>query len=265
MARLTSDSLQFGQSPKTESANQSEEPGDEDPKTRNRSGSEGSLGSINQIREDYNQNSDTRTTGYMGKMSDVAWMRRLRDHTDLDGSDSESEDGTQFQPDPGTTPFGTTGYGPAAGTSQGSFTTKDSSYHHEEAGFLAISEVREWDFPLPRTIHVLVQLYFQDAHPIFPILGQTAFTDQIGYYASGIGMQHSSVWVAKLNLVLAIAAKYKSMLSTDHENTPDHAVYFARARKILSGDDFIQSPDLERVQATGLMSFYMMSVNQINK
>ena len=74
-------------------------------------------------------------------------------------------------------------------------------------------------------------------------------------------------WLAILNLVFAIAAKYTHLVKSEARGDErDHLVYFTRGRLLaMDADSVLAQPDLQRVQITALMAFYLLSINQINR
>lgn len=114
----------------------------------------------------------------------------------------------------------------------------------------------------------LVNCFFQVVYPLFPIIGKLIFMKQYESFYSAISVRPGKKWLAILNLVFAISAKYlrQVQMQTDQKDTPDDSLlYFSRAWKLSMGNTVLtEHPNLQQVQVEGLTSFYLMSVGQIN-
>ena len=102
-------------------------------------------------------------------------------------------------------------------------------------------------------------------HPTFPIISKTASSEQYHQFTRGEDVRPN--WLAILNLIFAIAAKYSHLVQADWRgDMNDHLVYFTRARLLgFDEDNILGHADLQRVQIAGLMTFYLMAINQINR
>lgn len=113
----------------------------------------------------------------------------------------------------------------------------------------------------------LVELYFQIVHPSFPIMGRVTFWGQYKSFYANPFVRPGKRWMAILNLIFALAAKYLQLIQESTEDTrEDHVVYFSRAWKLSMSDvALLDHPNLQQVQVEGLASFYLLSVGQINR
>lgn len=112
----------------------------------------------------------------------------------------------------------------------------------------------------------LVEIYFQTVHPCFPIISSKIFVEQVkDFYAAPSG-RTGKRWLAILNLVFAIAARYSSLVQGSPGQQLDYKRYFSRARKLNINDTaLIDPPNLQQVQVEGLTALYLLSVGEINR
>ena len=237
-------------------SNAGEEPGGES----QASAGAGSTGSLDRINEDFNRNDSARATGFMGKLSDVTWLHRLRDQLEdaspptesisfgnLSGPNLHEKSSTsQFVLDDGIA---------------------DSTYHCDDLAILAPDQVEPFEHPPREVVEFLLQTYLESVHPSFPIIGKVLFCSQVHNYLDNDHVMPGKNWLAILNLIFAIAAKYSHLVQSESRGDErDHMIYFTRARLLsMDGDWILSQPELQRIQIAGLMSFYLMSINQINR
>ena len=210
----------------------------------------GSTGSLDHIDEDYNQSVETRATGFMGKNSEVTWMQRLKKEctpTMQTGVDGNS---TSVHPDVSSemTPI------------------NKSTYHCDDESILRTG-VNPNEVPPWRIADSLFDTYLDTVHPSFPIIGKVNFVSQYHRFRANPNIDCGSTWKAILNLIFAIGAKHSHLVQASwrgHEE--DHLIYFTRARILgFNADAVLGHSDLQRVQITGLMSFYLTAISQINR
>lgn len=222
----------------------------------------GSTRSLDQIHEDYNLNGATRATGFVGKTSEVTWMQRLKRRTTFGSDDSDDEQAT-LTPGEG---------GDSTSAHQGEFWSAltpvhESTYHCDDLTVFFPGQVEPHDMPSRQIADSLYHVYLDTVHPAFPIIGKTNFTNQYRRFFETPNIAAGDSWKAILNLVLAIGAKYSHLIQAEWRgDESDHLVYFTRARMLgFNSDSILGHADLQRVQITGLMSFYLTAVNQINR
>lgn len=219
----------------------------------------GSTGSLDRINEDFNRSIKARETGFMGKISEVTWLHRLQSKLDsrsppattgpeLDGNIALQGSTRALQP----------------GADEG---VSDSTYHCDDYSVIAPDRVEMFELP-PRPIaEFLLHTYIETVHPTFPMIGKLNFRNQVQNFFNNEQSAPGKSWLAILNLVFAIAAKYSHLVQAElRGDDRDHLIYFTRARLLgMDSESVLALPDLQRVQIAGLMSFYFMSVNQINR
>ena len=215
----------------------------------------GSTESLDQINEDFDSTPATRATGFHGKNSDITWLQRLNRASPSGSDDENCDTNEQTSPASQTQHLGATGLTPIS----------QSSYHCDDMDITISEEVDRYAVPPPATVDKLLNVYMDTVHPTFPIINKTAFTEQYHQYARGEDVRPK--WLAILNLIFAIGAKHSHLVQADWRgDVNDHLVYFTRARLLgFDGDSILGHADLQKVQITGLMTFYLMAINQINR
>ncbi len=221
----------------------------------------GSTGSLDCIDEDYNRNPAARATGYQGKNSELTWMQRLKRQT-AQNSEGEDDDGNSLH-DGQTSPTDHNDH-----SNPGFSPISESTYHCDDLTLDPPDFVDPFEVPSQATANILFQIYLESVHPVFPIIGRTTFISQ--YQTFQLSHDHSKInhnWLAILNLIFAIGAKYSHLVQAEWSGDKiDHMVYFTRARILgFNSDAILGHAELQKVQIAGLMSFYLMALNQINR
>lgn len=229
----------------------------------------GSTGALDRTDEDFTREK-VRTTGYMGKNSEVTWLLRLREqnqsghvtHTIRDNPSSK-------EAGPGTRDARHGASGDDKGPEDvDAFTTADSNYHLDDLAISTFEHVDPYEMPPPETAQHLFNSYITRVHPTFPVVGRTNLTNQFHRFFSGaIATRPPEKWLAILNLIFAIAAQYSHLVKAEWEaDERDHLIYFTRARLLsINSETMFQHPDLQHIQILALMSFYLMCISQINR
>ena len=204
---------------------------------------------MDRINEDFNKSKETRATGFMGKNSEITWLQRLR----TESSGSPPWEGSQQPSDRSLSPHTETHRGPVS----------DSTYHCDDLAIRPPGPVDTFALPPKHIADALFHSYLETVHPSFPILGKMTFTAQYStiYDSNNVQLAHS--WLAILNLVFAIGARYARLTQVD---LGDHLLYFSRARILgFNGDTIFGHAELQRVQVAGLMAFYFVATSQISR
>jgi len=146
------------------------------------------------------------------------------------------------------------------------FAIKDSSYHLDDltVGFEAVDP---YEMPTPEAATLLFGAYLTRVHISFPIIGKVNLTSQFQKFLSGQIQHPPAQWLAILNLIFAIGAKYSHLTQAEWRGDDrDHLIYFSRARLLAMNDESVFShPNLQQIQVMGLMSFYLLCTTQINR
>ena len=211
----------------------------------------GSVGSMDVIDEDFNKSSAARATGFVGKNSEVVWMQRLsRRAAAGSGSDTDGQAGSL-----------------QGGSEGGGARISDSTYHCDNISITISDQVDAYELPPKHIADFLFQTYLDVAHPAFPVLGKATFSNQYYTFSNSQSVKTGDNWRAILNLIFAIAARYAHLIQAEWRGDErDHLVYFTRARMLgFNGDSIMAHPDLQQIQISGLMAFYLAAIDQINR
>lgn len=211
----------------------------------------GSTKSLGHVDEDFNRTAASRATGFMGKNSELTWMQRLKKEADVSpGFDEEvmlMSHSASLQDNP-------------------QHPINESTYHCDDLSMLVLDHVEPYEVPPRQIADLLFERYLDTVHPAFPIIGKTTFLDQYRtYYSKNI--QAGANWLAILNLIFAIGAKYSRLIQADWGGEEgDDLTYFTRARLLgFNTDSILDHAGLQSVQIAGLMAFYLSAINQINR
>ena len=144
----------------------------------------------------------------------------------------------------------------------------EASYHCDDLTLIPPGHVDPFEMPPQATANMLFQSYIETVHPAFPIIGKTTFSCQFqAFQRCQDPSKINKNWLAILNLIFAIGAKYSHLIQAEWSGDKiDHLVYFTRARILgFNSDAILGHAELQKVQIAGLMSFYLMAMNQINR
>ena len=206
----------------------------------------GSLEAIDRVEEDLNQTPNSRATGYMGKNSEVTWMQSLQK-----GVEHRSQKSTSS---------------PEAMVDDDQFSIHCMSYHLDDLDISIPGPVQVYTMPQQAVADRLFDDYLNTVHPCFPIINRKLFRSQYQTFSSG-SVRPGDKWLAILNLIFAIAAKHAHLTQAPWRGeSNDHLVYLTRARILsMNGDVLFNHPDLQQVQVEGLIAFYLLASEQINR
>lgn len=211
----------------------------------------GSTRSLGHINEDFNRTAATRATGFMGKNSELAWMQRLKREADV-GPGFGEEDMPMLNV--------------ASSQENLQHPISESTYHCDDLSMLVLDHVEPYEVPSRPTADRLFEHYLDTVHPSFPIIGKTTFLDQYRTYLS-TNLQAGANWLAILNLIFAIGAKYSRLIRADWGGKEgDDVIYFTRARLLgFNTDSILDHAGLQSVQVAGLIAFYLSAIDQISR
>ncbi|KAJ8103135.1 fungal-specific transcription factor domain-containing protein [Lipomyces tetrasporus] len=203
----------------------------------------GSTGSVDHLDEDINSIGISSPEGYLGKSSDIDWIKKIFEVTnDAEKDDNDFESGF-FHPRISD--------------------IETASYNLDDLD-LAVESVDLSSMP-PRFIaDKLIDSYFETVHPSFPILLEPLFRYQYDIFCAGYLNEAPTQWLALLNLVFAISSIYGHHIKADFEGHElDHLQYYIRS-KILKPD--VATPgDVQHVQYIALLSFYLFASSHVNR
>ncbi|EGE85086.2 fungal specific transcription factor domain-containing protein [Blastomyces dermatitidis ATCC 18188] len=210
--------------------------------------------------EDFNRSERAQATGFMGQSSEISWMQRLQREADQGSTQQHDDhfngpDGLHAVPESDINDV----YKDTSTTS--------ASYHLDDLGVSISEAVEPYAIPPRETADKLFNAYLVSVHPSFPIIGKAVFTSQYNLFYDQPSAMPGHKWLAILNMIFAIAAKYSLLIQAGGGvDDRDHLIYFTRAKALsMNGDAFFSHPDLQRVQVEGLVAFYFLATGQINR
>ena len=216
----------------------------------------GSTGALDRTEEDFTRE-QARQTGFMGKNSELTWLQRLKhENEDTEESSPMNKPKTPGEPSPAIQAEAKPGY-----------KISDSSYHLDDFAVTTFEAVDPYEYPTPDDARHLFNAYMNRVHSTFPIVGKTNLTNQFNKFVSGQVQRPPEKWLAIINMIFAIGAKYSHLIQAPWKGDErDHLIYFTRARLLfVAGDTLFQHPDLQSIQIAGLISLYFMCTSQVNR
>ncbi|KAH6618851.1 C6 transcription factor-like protein [Boeremia exigua] len=211
--------------------------------------------SLDLLHEDLHISDRARATGFVGKNSEVQWLRAAA----LAQTDRPDDDAAGFPR--------RSSYASALSNEQISSYSFWSDPESVDIDFY----VDPYDLPQMETAERLLSCYMSKVHDSFPILPRKTFEDQFRKYftalSNGNAPRLSPKWQAILNLVFAIGAKYSHLSKASWQaDSRDHLIYQARARAFgLNDSTMTTHPDVPQIQSLGLLAFYWLSVGQVSR
>ncbi|KAF1945717.1 hypothetical protein EJ02DRAFT_509382 [Clathrospora elynae] len=231
----------------------------------------GSNEDLDFLLEDLLPDEEANGIGYQGRNSHAQWLRALE--TKLERPEGDPRD----MP-----------YGPP-GASREAFDERAEALHERQHRTGRTGHFTDYYFyldddnieleigdphtvPSAATAQKLFEYYKVAVHSPFRIL-HDLFESQLhmfyGQRQSGVTTNVSSKWKAVMNLVFAIAARYSHLIGAEWQaDDRDHLVYMWRAVHLLqlgSITSLISAPDQLLIQATGLLSFYYLTIGHPSK
>ena len=222
----------------------------------------GSTGAVDKTLEDFAANEQSRSTGFMGKNSEITWMQTLNQENKFGSSSS-----TDLVQDvvPGFEAGDHDRDTQSSHQVEANIAVHQASYHLDDLAMPSLDAVDAYELPLSDTANHLFETYLSRVHPSFPVIGKYTFAAQFRRFMAG--EIPGAKWLAILNLIFAISAHYSHIVRAGwRSDERDHLVYFSRARLLsLNGDTLFQHADLQQIQVTALMALYLLCTNQINR
>ncbi|KAK9353842.1 fungal-specific transcription factor domain-containing protein [Lipomyces doorenjongii] len=204
----------------------------------------GSTGSVGHLNEDINSIGISSPEGYVGKSSDIDWIKKIFEVA----NDAENDDMDDIE--------------------KGFLNPRISeietvSYNLDDLD-LAVESVDLSTMPPKDIADKLIDCYFETVHPSFPFLLEPLFRYQYDIFCAGYLNDVNTQWLALLNLVLAISSVYAHNIKAEFEGHDlDHLQYYIRS-KLLKPD--VTAPgDVQHVQYIALLSFYLFASNLVNR
>lgn len=209
----------------------------------------GSLDAIDRVEEDLNRTENSRATGYMGKNSEVTWMQRLQREAEhrAQGLPGSLEPGQSKRQDD-------------------DLALHEVSYHLDDLDISVPGPVELYAMPSREQAEHFFEDYLKTVHPFFPIINQPLFRAQYRTFCDS-SARPGDKWLAILNMIFAIGSKHAHLVDAPWRgDEKDHLLYLTRARILsMNGDVLFSHPDLQQVQVEGLIAFYLLSSDQLNR
>jgi hypothetical protein len=226
--------------------------------------SDAPLDLVDHTNEDFNRDEVARSTGFMGKSSEITWLQRLSKEVNSETEEwpcyNSNADDENALPSPSLTTLT-----PRPENTSESLVAS-LNYYLDDLEIPNADKVDSSVVPPKETATKLLNSYLTSVHPSFPIIGISTFVSQFQAYFSQPSLKPGSKWLAILNLIFAIAAKHGQLANTGLNDEEDgHQVYFSRARMLSLEDQLLHHPDLQQLQVEGLTCFYMISSGHINR
>lgn len=203
----------------------------------------GSLDDIDTVDIDVNRDRQSRSTGFVGKGSEIAWLQRL--HAEVGGLER-----------PGTEQHVKHDKGSLASL----------NYHLDN---LVIAEPSYSDLnamPPKPWADQLLHTYFSFIHPTFPLLLKPLFYQQYeNAFRNRLSAPQQS-WLVIFNLVNAIGAKHFQLRQEHWDEDVDDRIFLSRAIALnAKHNTILDYVDLQQVQIRMLLALYYLAAGQINR
>ena len=146
-------------------------------------------------------------------------------------------------------------------------TIQGFSYHLNDLAIPTGEAVDPYEMPAQEHAQTLFVTYMHRVHPSFPVVGRINLQNQFVKFLSRPGSKAPPKWLAIINLIFAIASQYSHRIQVEwRADERDHLIYCIRARMlIMRGETLFDHPDLQLIQVLGLMSYYFLAVDQVNR
>jgi hypothetical protein len=223
--------------------------------------SESPLESGDQTEEDFNRDEISRAIGFIGRSSEITWLQKLskvvNSECEVWPATLPNGDEDNGLPSPTLTPRPENPSDPWVVA---------SNYYLDDLDIPTADQSGTYRVPSRDMATKLLNAYLTSVHPSFPIIGVSTFIPQFQVFFSQPCLKPGNKWLAILNLIFAIAAKYGQLTNADwKEEDNDHQMYFSKARDLSLEDQVLHHPDLQQLQVEGLTSFYLTALGHINR
>lgn len=223
--------------------------GNETSQRRSQSPVPSSFAGTDQVEEDFNKDSTSRATGYIGKSSEMCWLQNLQKKINGD-----------------VPPTGQSSPPPTPPEIDDNGNIASINFYADNKDLDVTDDVQVGVMPSKSTAGYLLRSYFTSIHPSFPIIGKSTFQSQYNLFFTQPGIKPGNKWLAILNLVFAIAGGYAKLVGADWQLEMEyHGVYFKRARMLSMRNTLFDHADLQQLQIEGLTAFYLLATGQINR
>ncbi|RAL16870.1 CeGAL family transcription factor [Aspergillus homomorphus CBS 101889] len=205
---------------------------------------------LDHIEEDFNRDEISQATGFVGQSSEISWLQTLAKELDHECDPSHFS---------GKEPS------PAVATHRHRWISFPN-YHLDDMEIPMVEHVDLYAYPSKDVATKLYKIYLDWVHPSFPIIGTAAFGAQFQAFFTTASLRPGNRWLAILNLIFAIAAKYAYLSETEWQTDKEaHLVYFLKAKALGLDNQLMTFPDLQQLQVEGLTSLYMLTLGHVNR
>lgn len=188
--------------------------------------------------------------GYVGKLSEASWLQRAREH--LVGQ------APLLQPDVNANRF-----------DFHVLQTMDLTYFMDDQDPLSTGEdeITRYQLPPLDLALVLTEAYYNCLHGAFHFVDRESFITELIAQSAQSSSWPNPRFLALANMMWAVGAKWLEMCQLDHHGvSQEHSVYYARARALgLDHRIHLDHPNIQLVQGTGLLAFYLMVNGSIQR
>ncbi|CAG8297687.1 unnamed protein product [Penicillium nalgiovense] len=194
--------------------------------------------------EDFNRNGELQALGFVGELSEMAWLYKIKSTLDQASATSSPSQGDL-----------------------GRSSIASIDYYNNSLEVEVQDGVNVFERPEKTVADQLIDTYFRVIHPSFPIIGKTIFLGQYRSLNAHPTARPGKQWLAILNLMFAIAGMHLSPTQNIAEcEKTSHRVFFSRSW-ILSMDktSLRDHSSLQQVQVEGLAAFYLLASGQVNR
>jgi hypothetical protein len=131
------------------------------------------------------------------------------------------------------------------------------------------SEVEEADpyiLPTRSWGNHLMETYLQRVDPSFPLIERALFASQYKHAFTQYSSTPPRKWLAVLNMLFAIGAKYLELSQSGLNSDLDDHIFFHRAMTLSANESIhCEHADIQQVQIELLASIYYLASAQINR
>jgi len=220
----------------------------EGPKSENKYDEDGPMD------EDRFRSRHSRATGFVGRNSEVQWLRSLK--MQMENSEAPNLLGERM-------------YGVLGGRG---LHVSDSTFYLDSDDLEVDVVVDLYELPPVEEATRLFNYYTHTVHSSFPIVPDE-FEQQFHKYLESIQRgrryQVPDSWQAMLNLIFAIGAQYSCLTEAEpRTEAKSHLIYMTRATQLLGLNNLItalSAPTMSIIQATALLSLYFLAIGQIRR
>ncbi|KAF2867970.1 fungal-specific transcription factor domain-containing protein [Massariosphaeria phaeospora] len=235
----------------------------------------GSNEELAMMDENLLETEQSRATGFMGKNSEVQWLRHVHYAADQKNASSPRERSEGPYGPPGKSTEAATARVDAMKRRQDKtgplMHTSSCSFYMDDEDVRMDFMVEALDLPPFETAERLLKCYMGAVHNSFPLLAKKTFVNQFYHYYASVGRRQPyklpQKWQAILNMVFAIGAVYSHLIEADWQaDDRDHLLYHSRAWSLSLKDPWwFSHPDLAQMQTMGLLALYYLSIGHVNR